>query len=97
MGEGCRRGSRRPDEEVSAPLLHVPRKGLSPSAEDSFATHDDAKVTELGRGSIDYWLIFAQASENQKISHAFIEQEEFDMPWKESLKVDAEYMKNLTI
>ena len=63
----------------------------------SFATHEDAKVTELGRGSIDYRPIFAQAAENQKITHAFVEQEEFDMPWQESLKVDAEYMKKLTI
>ncbi len=63
----------------------------------SFATHDGAKVTELGRGSIDYRPIFAQAAENQKITHAFVEQEEFDIPWKESLKVDADYIKNLTI
>ena len=39
----------------------------------------------------------AQAAENQKITHAFVEQEEFDIPWKESLKVDAEYMKKLTL
>lgn len=63
----------------------------------SYATHDEAKVTELGRGSIDYRPIFAQAAENQKITHAFVEQEEFDIPWKESLKVDADYMKKLTI
>ena len=63
----------------------------------SYATHDEAKVTELGRGSIDYRPIFAQAAENQKITHAFVEQEEFDIPWMESLKVDADYMKKLTI
>ena len=33
LGEGRRPGSRRPDEEVSAPLLHVPREGLPPSGE----------------------------------------------------------------
>jgi sugar phosphate isomerase/epimerase len=76
-------------------MLHVKDFHLPPNI--SFATHEDAKVTELGRGSIDYRPIFAQAAENQKITHAFVEQEEFDMPWKESLKVDAEYMKNLTI
>jgi sugar phosphate isomerase/epimerase len=76
-------------------MFHVKDFHLPPNI--SFATHEDAKVTELGRGSIDYRPIFAQAAENQKISHAFVEQEEFDMPWKESLKVDAEYMKNLTI
>jgi len=76
-------------------MLHVKDFKLPPNI--SFATHEEAKVTELGRGSIDYRSIFAQAAENQKITHAFVEQEEFDIPWKESLKVDAEYMKNLTI
>ncbi len=56
----------------------------------------DPKVTELGRGDIDYKPILAQAKKNQTILHAFVEQEAFDMPWKESLKVDAEYMKLLT-
>lgn len=63
----------------------------------SYATAEDAKVTELGRGSIDYRPIFAQAAKNQKITHAFVEQEEFDIPWKESLKVDSDYMQKLTI
>ena len=76
-------------------MFHVKDFHLPPNT--SFATHDGAKVTELGRGSIDYRPIFAQAAENQKITHAFVEQEEFDIPWKESLKVDADYMKNLTI
>jgi sugar phosphate isomerase/epimerase len=75
-------------------MLHVKDFHLPPNI--SFATHDDAKVTELGRGSIDYRPIFAQAAKNQKITHAFVEQEAFDIPWKESLKVDAEYLKNLT-
>lgn len=55
----------------------------------------DAKVTELGRGTIDYIPIFAQAARTQHIQHAFVEQEAFDMPWKESLKVDAAYMRKL--
>ena len=63
----------------------------------SFATHEEAKVTELGRGSIDYRPIFDQAAKNQKITHAFVEQEDFDIPWQESLKVDADYLKSLTI
>jgi sugar phosphate isomerase/epimerase len=76
-------------------LFHVKDFHLPPNI--SFATHDQAKVTELGRGSIDYRPIFAQAAENQKIMHAFVEQEDFDIPWKESLKVDADYMKKLTL
>jgi sugar phosphate isomerase/epimerase len=53
----------------------------------------DPKVTELGRGTIDYGPVFAQAAKNQRVEHTFVEQEAFDMPWKESLKVDAEYMR----
>ena len=76
-------------------MFHV--KDFHLPADISYATHDQAKVTELGRGSIDYRPIFAQAAKNQKITHAFVEQEEFDIPWKESLKVDADYMKKLSI
>ena len=51
------------------------------------------KVTELGQGSIDYHPIFAEAARSQHIEHAFVEQEAFDLPWKDSLKVDADYMR----
>lgn len=76
-------------------MFHV--KDFHLPANISYATHDEAKVTELGRGSIDYSPIFAQAAKNQKITHAFVEQEAFDIPWKESLKIDADYVKNLSI
>jgi len=56
----------------------------------------EPKVTELGRGDIDYKPVLAQAKKNQRIRHAFVEQEAFDVPWKESLKIDAEYMKMLS-
>jgi sugar phosphate isomerase/epimerase len=51
--------------------------------------------TELGLGSIDYVPIFAQAAKTQHIEHTFVEQEGWDMPWKDSLKADATYMRNL--
>jgi sugar phosphate isomerase/epimerase len=57
--------------------------------------HRGGKVTELGLGSIDYRPIFEQAAKTQTIRHAFVEQEGFDMPWQDSLKVDAEYMRKL--
>lgn len=57
---------------------------------------EDAKVTELGRGDIEYKPVFAQARANQNIRHAFVEQEAFDVPWKKSLKIDAEYMRALS-
>jgi sugar phosphate isomerase/epimerase len=52
-----------------------------------------AKVTELGLGSIDYHPIFAEAARSQHIAHAFVEQEAFDMPWKESLQMDGDYLR----
>jgi sugar phosphate isomerase/epimerase len=73
-------------------MLHV--KDFKIPANASPENHD-AKVTELGRGSIDYVPIFAQAARTQHIEHAFVEQEEFDVPWKESLNIDARYMRDL--
>jgi len=52
--------------------------------------------TELGRGTIDYRPIF-EAAKKAKIEHAFVEQEEFDMPAMEALKVDADYMRALKV
>jgi sugar phosphate isomerase/epimerase len=51
--------------------------------------------TEMGRGSIDYRPIFA-AAKKAEIKHAFVEQEEFDIPPMEALKIDAEYMRAFT-
>jgi sugar phosphate isomerase/epimerase len=51
---------------------------------------------ELGRGNIDYRPIFAVAKK-ANIKHTFIEQEQYDMPAMEALKIDAEYMKALTV
>ena len=50
--------------------------------------------TEMGRGSIDYLPIFA-AAKKANIKHIFVEQEEFDMPPMDALKIDADYMKAL--
>jgi sugar phosphate isomerase/epimerase len=72
-------------------MLHVKDFKLPPNPTPE--NHDEAKVTEMGHGTIDYRPIFAQAAKTQHIQHAFVEQEAFDMPWKESLKVDADYMR----
>jgi sugar phosphate isomerase/epimerase len=50
--------------------------------------------TELGHGTIDYRPIF-RAAKKAQIKHAFVEQEEFDMPAMEAMKIDAEYMRKL--
>ena len=72
-------------------MLHVKDFKLPPNPSPE---NHEAKVTELGMGTVDYRPIFAQAAKTQHIQHAFVEQEAFDMPWKESLKVDATYMRN---
>jgi sugar phosphate isomerase/epimerase len=51
-------------------------------------------ATELGRGTIDYKRIFA-AARKASVRHYFVEQEEYDMPPLEALKIDADYMRNL--
>ena len=51
---------------------------------------------ELGQGSIDYKRIF-EAAKGGKIEHAFIEQEQYDMPVLDALRIDAEYWRKLTV
>lgn len=52
-------------------------------------------IAELGQGSIDYRPIFEQAAKSGNVKHCFVEQEGFDMPPMQSLKVDADYMRKL--
>ncbi len=52
--------------------------------------------TEMGHGAIDYRPIF-EAAKKAHIEHAFVEQEEFDMPQMEALKIDADYMRAITV
>lgn len=74
-------------------MLHVKDFHLNDVAP---GPNHEPKVTELGRGDIDYKPVIAQAKKNQDIRHAFVEQEAFDVPWRESLKIDAQYMKRLS-
>jgi sugar phosphate isomerase/epimerase len=70
-------------------MLHVKDFKLGSGGPES------AKVTELGMGDIDYRPIFAEAAKTQNLKHVFVEQEAFDMPYLQSLKVDADYIKKL--
>ena len=54
-------------------------------------------IAELGQGYIDYRPIFAAAAKTGHITHCFVEQEGFDMPPMDSLKIDADYMRGLGI
>ena len=73
-------------------MLHVKDFTLTPS---SGATKAEPKVRELGQGSIDYAPIFAEAGKTGNVTHCFVEQESFDVPPMQSLKIDADYMRRL--
>ena len=74
-------------------MLHVKDFKLSGAV---YTNSAPPPSTELGRGSIDYRPIF-EAAKKAPLKHAFVEQEEFDMPPMEALKVDADYMHALTV
>jgi len=53
-------------------------------------------AAQLGQGTQNYRPIF-QAARAGQIKHYFVEQEAFDIPPFEALKIDADYMKKLTV
>jgi sugar phosphate isomerase/epimerase len=71
-------------------MLHV--KDFKETAEPASVTAPPP-AAELGRGTIDLRPIFA-AAKRANIKHYFVEQEGYDMPVWEELKIDAGYMKN---
>jgi sugar phosphate isomerase/epimerase len=54
-------------------------------------------VVELGQGSIDYRPILAEAAKAGVVKHCFVEQEGYNVPPMEGLKIDADYMHKLGI
>ena len=68
------------------PLLHV--KDMAKDAKGEYAS------VILGRGAMDYAPILRAAT---GLKHYYIEQEEFALPIIESLKLDADYMKKLSV
>ncbi len=53
-------------------------------------------AAQLGHGRIDYRPIF-EAAKKGEIKHYFVEQEEFDIPWEEALRIDGDYLKDLKV
>jgi sugar phosphate isomerase/epimerase len=51
---------------------------------------------ELGQGTVDYRRVF-EAAKKANIKHYFVEQESYDIAPLEALRIDADYMKNLTV
>ena len=53
--------------------------------------------TELGHGTIDYLAIFEAAKKGGQLTHYFVEQEDFDMPALEAIKMNAQYLQGLKV
>jgi sugar phosphate isomerase/epimerase len=75
-------------------MLHV--KDFKPSSTPPSDAHRPA-IAELGQGTIDYAPILQAAAKTGNIKHCFVEQEAFNVPPMESLKIDADYMHKLGI
>jgi sugar phosphate isomerase/epimerase len=71
-------------------MLHVKDFKMTPAS----TPESHPPSTEMGHGTIDYHPIF-EAAKKASIEHAFVEQEEFDMPEMEALKIDADYVRAL--
>jgi sugar phosphate isomerase/epimerase len=54
-------------------------------------------IVELGQGTIDYRPIFQQAAKSGVVRHCFVEQEGYNVPPMEGLKIDADYMRKLGV
>ena len=53
---------------------------------------DGPPAAEMGQGTVDFHRIFA-AARKAPITHCFVEQEAFDIPPLDALKIDADYMR----
>lgn len=71
-------------------MLHV--KDFKAATASTPAGHPEA--AELGRGTTNFQAIFKAVKPGQ-IKHYFVEQEAFDIPPFEALKIDADYMLKL--
>jgi sugar phosphate isomerase/epimerase len=72
-------------------MLHIKdvKKG-TPAKTDVVKT----ETTEVGSGEINWKQLFASL-DNQKITHYFVEQENFDMPIFESIEKSWKYLNKL--
>jgi sugar phosphate isomerase/epimerase len=75
-------------------MLHVKDfKGITPASSIS----NVPTIVELGQGSIDFRPIFAEAAKAGVVKHCFVEQEGYNVPPMQGLKIDADYMHSLGI
>jgi len=73
-------------------MLHAKDfKGITPDS----SIENVPTIVELGQGTIDYRPIFQQAAKSGVVKHCFVEQEGYNVPPMEGLKIDADYMHKL--
>ncbi len=70
-------------------MLHI--KDFKATAQPATVL-DPPPAAELGRGTVKFRPIF-EAARNASIRHMFVEQEAFDIPPYEALRIDAQYMQ----
>ena len=58
---------------------------------------NEPTVVELGQGTIDFGPILEEAARAGNVKHCFVEQEGYNVPWAEGLKIDADYMRSFGI
>jgi sugar phosphate isomerase/epimerase len=75
-------------------MLHV--KDFKDITPDS-SIENVPTIVELGQGAIDYRPIFQQAAKSGVVKHCFVEQEGYNVPPMDGLKIDADYMHKLGI
>jgi len=74
-------------------MLHI--KDFKPS-NHAASLSAPPHAAELGQGTVDFKAIF-KAANRKYIKHYFVEQEEFNIPPFQALKIDADYMKNFHV
>jgi sugar phosphate isomerase/epimerase len=73
-------------------MLHVKDfKGITASS----SITNVPTIVELGQGSIDYRPILQEAAKAGVVKHCFVEQEGYNVPPMQGLKIDADYMHKL--
>ncbi len=83
------------DFKIAASPPATPSAANTPATAAPPAGQRRSRIAELGQGSIDYSPIFEAAAKTGHVKHCFVEQEGFDMPPMDSLKIDADYVKLL--
>ncbi len=74
-------------------MLHV--KDFKASSKPTTVI-DPPPAAELGHGTLDFRKVF-EAAKAGNLRHYFVEQEAFDIPPYEALRIDAQYMQNLNL